>query len=494
MSQIITFYSYKGGVGRSMALANVATLLSKWGKKVLMIDWDLEAPGLENFFKDALKKTDWSKQKGVLDLLYAQQNKKKAKWQDWVLSFKTEISKEPLHLLISGKRNGDYAEMLRAFNVSKFYEEHDGGKFIESFREELLANYDYVLIDSRTGVTDFGGICTIQMPDILVMLFTPTEQGLLGTKRTAERILAGHQNLPFDRFRLLICPVPSRFDSTTEFRESRDWLNRSALELETLYEEWLPTDVKLNDFLQIIKIPYISYFSFGEKLPVVEQGMSDPAGLGYAYENLAMLLARKLEEMNIFIEQRETYLQEIGSQEAKDSNKLPLSVGDSLRQVKIFISFAKADIDVKDKLVKQIQNSFPKNYFEFIYTKDVGVGESLVNILQEQISKADIVIILFTKDYVNINNISLYFFDPRIEPEMKKEFEFINKSDKKKVIPVYLNIKPVPRKYLQLLISDRVGIDAEGDNTNEIVNNILFGLMPTITQIINEKNKSHIVI
>ena len=50
MSQIITFYSYKGGVGRSMALANVATLLSKWGKRVLMIDWDLEAPGLENFF------------------------------------------------------------------------------------------------------------------------------------------------------------------------------------------------------------------------------------------------------------------------------------------------------------------------------------------------------------------------------------------------------------------------------------------------------------
>ena len=67
MSQIITFYSYKGGVGRSMALANVATLLSKWGKKVLMIDWDLEAPGLENFFKEYLKGTDWKQQKGVLN-------------------------------------------------------------------------------------------------------------------------------------------------------------------------------------------------------------------------------------------------------------------------------------------------------------------------------------------------------------------------------------------------------------------------------------------
>ena len=51
IGKIITFYSYKGGVGRSMALSNVAALLSKWGKKVLIVDFDLEAPGIENYFK-----------------------------------------------------------------------------------------------------------------------------------------------------------------------------------------------------------------------------------------------------------------------------------------------------------------------------------------------------------------------------------------------------------------------------------------------------------
>ena len=49
MGTLITFYSYKGGVGRTMALANVATLLATWGKSVLVIDWDLEAPGIEHF-------------------------------------------------------------------------------------------------------------------------------------------------------------------------------------------------------------------------------------------------------------------------------------------------------------------------------------------------------------------------------------------------------------------------------------------------------------
>ena len=47
---IYTFYSYKGGVGRSMALANIAECFCAQGLRVLMIDWDLEAPGLESFF------------------------------------------------------------------------------------------------------------------------------------------------------------------------------------------------------------------------------------------------------------------------------------------------------------------------------------------------------------------------------------------------------------------------------------------------------------
>ncbi|WP_354425224.1 hypothetical protein [Mesorhizobium abyssinicae] len=47
---VVTFYSYKGGVGRSFALANVGVLLSRWGFRVLCIDFDLEAPGLSHFF------------------------------------------------------------------------------------------------------------------------------------------------------------------------------------------------------------------------------------------------------------------------------------------------------------------------------------------------------------------------------------------------------------------------------------------------------------
>jgi cellulose biosynthesis protein BcsQ len=47
---IFTFYSFKGGVGRSMAMANVAWELASRGLRVLVIDFDLEAPGLERYF------------------------------------------------------------------------------------------------------------------------------------------------------------------------------------------------------------------------------------------------------------------------------------------------------------------------------------------------------------------------------------------------------------------------------------------------------------
>ena len=48
---ILTLYSFKGGVGRSMALANLAELYYQRGLRVLIIDFDLEAPGLERFFE-----------------------------------------------------------------------------------------------------------------------------------------------------------------------------------------------------------------------------------------------------------------------------------------------------------------------------------------------------------------------------------------------------------------------------------------------------------
>src|SRR3712207_6018804 len=67
--QVVTFYSYKGGTGRTMALANVAWILAAAGKRVLVADWDLEAPGLHRFLAPFLAGDAADGAPGIIDLV-----------------------------------------------------------------------------------------------------------------------------------------------------------------------------------------------------------------------------------------------------------------------------------------------------------------------------------------------------------------------------------------------------------------------------------------
>lgn len=67
--EIITFFSYKGGTGRTMALANVAWILASHGKRVLTVDWDLDSPGLHRFFHPFLDDDLFASTPGVMEML-----------------------------------------------------------------------------------------------------------------------------------------------------------------------------------------------------------------------------------------------------------------------------------------------------------------------------------------------------------------------------------------------------------------------------------------
>ena len=67
--KIVTFYSYKGGTGRTMALANVAWILASSGLKVLVVDWDLESPGLHRYFQPFLDPAKITATPGVIEMI-----------------------------------------------------------------------------------------------------------------------------------------------------------------------------------------------------------------------------------------------------------------------------------------------------------------------------------------------------------------------------------------------------------------------------------------
>jgi cellulose biosynthesis protein BcsQ len=321
MGQILTFYSYKGGVGRSMALANIAVLLAQKGKKVLVIDWDLEAPGLEYYFRKYVDIEKVAKIPGVINLIHSHDHINEGgsaiSWRDCVVSFTIADSK--LSLIASGRKKGDneesYFSLVRNLDVDHFYEEKQGGVYIETLRNEWKAEYDFVLIDSRTGITDIGGICTIQLPDILIMLFNANEQSLAGIAEVARKANNARKKLPFDRYSLLIYPLASRFDSQAEFKISQEWLSKIATELRDYFSNWLPKKIDVRSFIEVTKIPYSPFFSFGEKLPVIDQGVSDPTSLGFAYETISSIIAGNFENIENVLRNRGLIESDIVSEE-----------------------------------------------------------------------------------------------------------------------------------------------------------------------------------
>lgn len=113
--KIVSFYSYKGGVGRSMALANVAVLMAKMNMKVLIVDWDLEAPGLQKFFMKPQIRLIGNEEKnlGIVDLLAAFQ-KDRVKDVDWrKCIIRAEFENTGLDILTAGLQNDTYQQRVQ---------------------------------------------------------------------------------------------------------------------------------------------------------------------------------------------------------------------------------------------------------------------------------------------------------------------------------------------------------------------------------------------
>jgi len=126
MSSIVTFYSYKGGVGRSMSLANIAFELAKRNKKVLMVDWDLEAPGLERYFSNfEINRTS----DGLLQLLLEFKKNVAADYNDYLWTISTQFA-HPIYLLHSGREK----------NATKYSVELEGFKWMTFLNRRAEAN------------------------------------------------------------------------------------------------------------------------------------------------------------------------------------------------------------------------------------------------------------------------------------------------------------------------------------------------------------------
>jgi MinD-like ATPase involved in chromosome partitioning or flagellar assembly/tetratricopeptide (TPR) repeat protein len=293
---ICTFYSYKGGVGRSMALANVAVLLAQWGSNVLVVDWDLEAPGIERYFEEIAPgcREEVREKRGIVDIAEELSRGIEGSWRDGIIQVPVPGSASRIDLLSAGRRDPAYVQRLQRLDWDALFRDCDFGRRLEDIRNDWLQSYDYVLIDSRTGITDIGGICTIYLPDVLIALFTANHQSVEGITDVVSRARRARASLPVDRGALVCIPVPARDESRTEYQQSVAWRNIYRDLLSQFYADFLPRNVSAADALDLLRIPNVPFWSFGERLPVLTEAATDPSGITYYYVLLARLLATDL--------------------------------------------------------------------------------------------------------------------------------------------------------------------------------------------------------
>ncbi|MEM7060065.1 MAG: AAA family ATPase [Pseudomonadota bacterium] len=297
--KVYTFYSFKGGVGRSMAMANIATLIASEGRKVLVVDWDLEAPGLEHYFfkHDSGLAERMKDSLGVIDLLTPDPEGNIADWRRCITQIK--MRDVQLDYMQSGKRTRSsevYTSQVQGLDWQALYDQHEIGARFDQIRQEWLLEYDFVFLDSRTGVTDIGDLCTVVLPDHLVLLFVTNTQNVQGIKDIYSRVQTAHEHLPADRLQLTALPLLSRDEFYSEHAQSSQWRRQAAEELAEIYEAWLPDNVRPQEAIQKLFVPYYAIWSFGEALPVMDDpdAIDNPASINAAFSRVSHLILNDL--------------------------------------------------------------------------------------------------------------------------------------------------------------------------------------------------------
>lgn len=254
----ITFYSYKGGVGRTMALANIAWRLAVKGKRVGVLDLDLEAPGLslaETFrvpsqakglsgylaMSDRETKDDRAAYAEAMSQIVPSDARRQygrtfgiGPFANWVVD---EAFPNPgLVLFLSV---GQAPLELRRFFAATSTD--DGGRKVGSepvssvkaaFAEQEC---EYLLVDSRTGLCDTSQVAAVLFPDDIIMVVGLNEQNIRGT----EEVLTVFKDYLSARVYVLpsLVPAGEEVGKKKAFDLMREMLRRRGLSSSCLLAE-----------------------------------------------------------------------------------------------------------------------------------------------------------------------------------------------------------------------------------------------------------------
>ena len=320
--EIVTFYSYKGGTGRTMALVNCAGLIARNlpspAKPVLLIDFDLEAPGLHRYLAPHLHEADRTGQRpGTLELFAALDDAVNRRLQtadnhgdrlddETTARLIDEFDLNPyvadtlvtgIRLIVAGQFDDSYDKRLSRFDWEKLFTKAPA--LFRALAARLAREYSFTFVDSRTGLSDTSGVCTMLLPDVLVVVFTPNNQSLTGITHLVKKAV-DYRAAGTDSRALRVYPMPSRVDNQVEhFRQvwrmgdPQHPLFGQVLGYQPMFQEIFQSSLgmtttgaaqPLSAYFDVVQVPHSADYSYGERLCFDSMSSGDSLSIRGSYE------------------------------------------------------------------------------------------------------------------------------------------------------------------------------------------------------------------
>ncbi|MEW5956858.1 MAG: MinD/ParA family protein [Chloroflexota bacterium] len=194
MSKIISIHSFRGGTGKSNTTANIAALLAADGRRVGVVDTDIQSPGIHILF--GLAGTDI--QHSLNDYLWGRCAIEQAA-HDVTANLNGPVAGR-LFLIPSSMQANEIVNVLR--------EGYDVSLLTSGFRRLIKElNLDVLMIDTHPGLNE-ETLFSIAISHALAIIMRPDQQDYEGTGVTVEVA----RSLDVPRMMLIINKTPPAFD------------------------------------------------------------------------------------------------------------------------------------------------------------------------------------------------------------------------------------------------------------------------------------------
>ncbi len=234
---IATFYSFRGGVGRSTALGLVAGILATEKKRrVVIVDFDLEAPGISILLESDIEPIN-QENYGVLDYLYQRFLTPEENFppiESCIYQVELKARGE-LFLVPVGEYDENYIHRLAELDrgtLQAFYrrENNPVEQLIEDIKEQL--NPDVILIDARPGFNDTSAIALLDLADLGIICFSPTDQSFKGLSWIVQTVRKQYQYRGKPDLRFVLTPMPAVAAEQRQIWISKveDWIEENWIE------------------------------------------------------------------------------------------------------------------------------------------------------------------------------------------------------------------------------------------------------------------------